>query len=67
MILFIEIVLFNVQRKVCGPQKEEVIRGWRKSRNEELRNLCSTYVFRVVILRRMRWAGHVARIRRDQK
>jgi len=36
---------------------------WRKLHNEELNDLYSSpNVFRVIISRRMRWVGHVARI-----
>jgi hypothetical protein len=37
--------------------------GWRKLHNEELHNLYSSpSVIRIIKSRRMRWAGHVARI-----
>jgi hypothetical protein len=37
--------------------------GWRKLHNEELHNLYSSpSIIRIIKLRRMRWAGHVARI-----
>jgi hypothetical protein len=37
--------------------------GWRKLHNEELHNLYSTpSIIRIIKSRRMRWAGHVARI-----
>jgi len=36
---------------------------WRKLYNEELNDLyCSNNIFRVIKLRRVSWAGHVARI-----
>ena len=36
---------------------------WRKLYNEELNDLyCSNNIFRVIKLRRMRWAGHVAHV-----
>jgi hypothetical protein len=36
---------------------------WRKLHNEELHNLCSSpNIIRMIKSRRMRWAGHVARI-----
>jgi hypothetical protein len=40
-----------------------VTRGWRKLHNEELRDLHSSRsIIRIIKSRRMRWAGHVARI-----
>jgi hypothetical protein len=37
--------------------------GWRKLRNEELHNLYSSpNIVRIIKSRRMRWAGHVARM-----
>jgi hypothetical protein len=40
-----------------------VIGGWRKLHNEELRDLYSSpSVVRIMKPRRMRWAGHVARM-----
>jgi hypothetical protein len=37
--------------------------GWRKLHNEELHNLYSSpSIIRMMKLRRMRWAGHVARM-----
>jgi hypothetical protein len=37
--------------------------GWRKLHNEELHNLYSSpRVIRIINSRRMRWAGHVARM-----
>jgi hypothetical protein len=38
--------------------------GWRKLHNEELHNLYSSpSIIRIINSRRMRWAGHVARMR----
>jgi hypothetical protein len=46
-----------------GPKRDEVTGEWRKLRNEELNDLYSSpSIVRVVKSRRMRWAGHVARI-----
>jgi hypothetical protein len=40
-----------------------VIGEWRKLHNEEIYNLCSSpSIIRVINSRRMRWAGHVARM-----
>jgi hypothetical protein len=49
-----------VLRRIFGSKREED-GSWRKLYNEELRNLYSSpYIVRVIKLRRMRWAGHVA-------
>jgi hypothetical protein len=43
---------------------DEVTGGWRKLHNEELHVLYSSpSIVRVIKARRMRWAGHVARMR----
>ena len=50
-------------RRVFGPKKDEVTGEWRKLHNEELTDLYSLpNIVRVVKLRRLRWAGHVARM-----
>jgi hypothetical protein len=49
--------------KDLGPKRDEVTEEWRKLHNEELNNLYSLpNIVRVVKSRRMRWAGHVARL-----
>ena len=51
----------RVLRSVFGPKRDEVTGEWRKLHNEELNELYSLpNIVRVVKLRRMRWAGHVA-------
>jgi len=53
----------RVLRRVFGSKRDEVTGEWRKLHNEELRDLYSLpYIVRVVKSRRMRWAGHVARM-----
>jgi len=53
----------RVLRRIFGPKRDEVMREWRKLHNEELNDLyCSPNVVRVIKLRIMRWAGHVARV-----
>jgi hypothetical protein len=43
--------------------KDEVTGEWRKLHNEELRDLYSSpSIIRIIKPRRMRWAGHVARM-----
>jgi hypothetical protein len=49
--------------RIFGPKGDEVTGGWRILCNEELRNLYSSpSIIRMEKSRRMRWAGHVARI-----
>ena len=53
----------RVSRRVFEPKRDEVTGEWRKLHNEELRDLYSLpNMVRVVKSRRMRWAGHVARM-----
>jgi hypothetical protein len=53
----------RVLRRVFGPKRDEVTGEWRKLRNEELNNLYTLpNIVRVVKSRRIRWAGHVARM-----
>jgi hypothetical protein len=45
------------------PKWDGVTGGWRKLHNEELHNLYSLQsIIRIIKSRRMRWAGHVARM-----
>jgi len=54
-----------VLRKIFGAERNEVTWEWRTLLNEELYDLyCSSNIIRVVKTRRMRWAGHVARMGR---
>jgi hypothetical protein len=54
----------RVLRRIFGLKRDEVTGGWRKLHNEELRGLYSSpSIIRVIKARRMRWAGHVARMR----
>jgi hypothetical protein len=53
----------RVLRKIFGPKRDEVAGEWRKLHNEELRDLYfSLNIIRIIKSRRMRWAGHVARM-----
>jgi len=52
-----------VLRRIFGPRRDEVTREWRRLHNEELNDLyCSPNIVWVIKWRRMRWAGHVARM-----
>jgi hypothetical protein len=58
-------VFENRVLRIFGPKRDEVTGGWRKLHNEELHNLCSSpSIIRMIKSRRMRWAGHVARMGR---
>jgi hypothetical protein len=50
-------------RRIFGPKRDEVTGDWRKLHSEELHNFYSSPdIIRQVKSRRMRWAGHVARM-----
>ena len=53
----------RVLRRIFGPKRDDVTGEWRKLHNEELNDRYSApNIGRVIKPRRMRWAGHVARI-----
>jgi hypothetical protein len=53
----------KVLRRIFGSKRDEVTGEWRKLHNEELNHLyCSPTIVSVIKSRRMRWAGHVARV-----
>jgi hypothetical protein len=55
-------------RRMFGPKRDEVTGEWRKLYNEELHNLySSSNIIRQIKSRRMRWAGHVARMVEERK
>ena len=56
-------VFENRVLRIFGPKRDEVRGEWRKLHNEELTDLYSSAIIvRVIKSRRMRWAGHVARM-----
>ena len=56
-------VFENMVLRIFGPRRDEVTGEWRRLHNEELSDLYSSpNVVRVIKSRRMRWAGHVARM-----
>jgi len=53
----------RVLRRVFGPKRDEVRREWRKLHNGELNDLYSSpSIVRMIKSKRIRWAGHVARM-----
>jgi hypothetical protein len=53
----------RVLRRIFGSKRDEVTGEWRKLHNEELRDLYSSQsIIRIIKSRRMRLAGHVARM-----
>jgi hypothetical protein len=55
-----------VVRRIFGPKRDGVTGGWRKLYNEELRDLYSSpSIIRIIKPKRMRWAGHVSRMREE--
>jgi hypothetical protein len=53
----------RVLSRIFRPRRDEVTGDWRKLRNEELHNLYSSpNIIRMIKSRRMRWAGHLARM-----
>jgi hypothetical protein len=53
----------RVFRRIFGPKRNEVTKGWRKLHNEELHGLYSSpSIVRVIKVRMMRWAWRVARM-----
>jgi hypothetical protein len=55
--------LYGVLKRIFGPKRDEVTGEWRTLHSEKLNDLySSSNIVGVIILRRMRWAGHVARM-----
>jgi hypothetical protein len=53
----------RVLRRMFGLKRDGVMGGWRNLHNEEFHNLYSSpSIIRIIKSRRMRWAGHVARM-----
>jgi hypothetical protein len=52
----------RVQRRIFVLKRDKVTGEWRRLNNEELYDLCSPDIIRVIKSRRMRWVGHVASI-----
>jgi hypothetical protein len=61
-------MFFRALKRIFGSKRDEVTGGWRKLNNEKLHNLytySSPSIIRMMKSRRMKWAGHLARI--DEK
>jgi hypothetical protein len=53
----------SLLRRIFGSKRDELAGRWRKLHNEELCYLYSSpSIIRMIKSRRMRWAGHVARM-----
>jgi len=53
----------RVLRRIFGPRRDKVTGEWGKLHNVELNDLnSSTNIVRVMKSRKMRWAGHIARM-----
>jgi hypothetical protein len=53
----------KVLRRIFGPKRDQVTGEWRRLHNKELYALYfSPNIIRVIKSRRLRWAGHVARM-----
>jgi hypothetical protein len=53
----------RVLRRIFGPKRDEATGEWWKLHNEEFPDLYSPpSIIRIIKARRMRWAGHVARM-----
>ena len=56
-------ILYIVFSRIFGSKRDKVTREWRKLHNKKLNDLYSSpKIVRVIKWRRMRWAGHVARM-----
>ena len=55
-------------RRIFGPRRDKVTWEWRGLHNEELNDLYSSpNIVRVIKSRKMRWAGHVARMGEERE
>jgi hypothetical protein len=54
-------------RRIFDQKRDEMTGDWRKLHNEELHNLYSSPNIIIMIKpRRMRWAGHIARMGEEE-
>jgi len=58
----------KVLRRIFGPMRDEVTGDWMRLHNEDLNVLYSSpNMVRMIKSRRMRWAGHVARMGEERR
>jgi len=58
----------RVLRRTFGPKGVNVTGEWKKLHNEEIYEMyCSPNIVWVMKLRRMRWAGHVAHMKVEER
>jgi hypothetical protein len=56
-----------ILRRIFGPKRDKIIASWRYVHNEEFHNLYSSpNIIGIINSRRMRWAGHIARMGRNK-
>ena len=56
----------RILRRIFGPKRNE--NGeWRRLQNEELNHMYRSNIFIVIKSRRLRWAGHVARMKEGRR
>jgi len=57
-----------VLRRIFEMRRDKVTGEWRRLHNEELNDFYSSpFIVRVIKSRRMRWAGHVARMGEERE
>jgi hypothetical protein len=57
----------RVSRRIFGPRSDEVTRAWRKLHKEELNDLYSRNIVRVIKSRRFGLAGHVVQMGGEER
>jgi hypothetical protein len=56
----------RVLRRIFGRRRDEVTGEWRRLHNEELYAVFSSPNIPLIKSKRLRWAGHVARVGREE-
>jgi hypothetical protein len=54
-------------KRIFGPKRDGVTGGWRRLHNEELHNLYSSSIIKIIKSRKMRWVVDVARMGEKRK